>query len=222
MELLKDCTLLGTKTTGKMRVSGFVMIGFLLLSLSVARGQNVYDVIVAGRTIGSLKVFDEKGADNAETHRIESDFKIMFYKGSYSTQTNYVQGKLVSATCAHHVNGDLKEKTLTKTSSKSLYEVLFSGEDAEDKPNVVVNKPISSTITGLYYKEPINITEVYSERYGKMCNIRKLSDGKYGVTLPDGKEGVYSYKNGLCREVKTDLAGFKLRIVLNEGKTALR
>jgi hypothetical protein len=222
MELLKDCTLLGTKTTGKMRVSGFVMIGFLLLSLSVARGQNVYDVIVAGRTIGSLKVFDEKGADNAETHRIESDFKIMFYKGSYSTQTNYVLGKLVSATCAHHVNGDLKEKTLTKTSSKSLYEVLFSGEDAEDKPNVVVNKPISSTITGLYYKEPINITEVYSERYGKMCNIRKLSDGKYGVTLPDGKEGVYSYKNGLCREVKTDLAGFKLRIVLNEGKTALR
>lgn len=222
MQLLRDCTLLGTKTRGKMRVSGFVMIGLLMLAVSAARGQNVYDVIVAGRTIGSLKVFDEKGGDNAETHRIESNFKVMFYKGSYSTQTNYVQGKLVSATCAHHVNGDLKEKTLTKTSSKSLYEVLFSGEDSEDKPNVAVNKPISSTITGLYYKEPINITEVYSERYGKMCNIRKLSEGKYGVTLPDGKEGVYSYKNGLCREVKTDLAGFKLRIVLNEGKTALR
>lgn len=205
-----------------MRVSGFVLIGCLMLAVSVARAQNVYDVIVAGRTIGSLKVFDEKGTDNTETHRIESDFKVMFYKGSYSTQTNYVQGKLVSATCAHHVNGDLKEKTLTKTSSKSLYEVLFSGEDVSDKPNVVVNKPISSTITGLYYKEPINITEVYSERYGKMCNIRKLSEGRYGVTLPDGKEGVYSYKNGLCREVKTDLAGFKLRIVLNEGKTALR
>lgn len=207
-----------------MRVSGLGVIGLLMLVFTVARGQNVYDVIVAGRTIGSLKVFDEKGADqNMETHRIESDFKVMFYKGSYSTQTNYVQGKLVSATCAHHVNGDLKEKTLTKSSSRSLYEVLFSGEDGEDKPSVVVNKPISSTITSLYYKEPINITEVYSERYGKMCNVRKLSEGKYGVTLPDGKEGVYSYKNGLCREVKTDLAGFKLRIVLkNEGKTAMR
>ena len=222
MQLLKDYTLSETKTTGTMRVSGYVVIGLLMLSISVAKAQNIYDVIVAGRTIGSLKVFDEKGLNDAETHRIESDFKIMFYKGSYSTQTNYVQGKLVSATCAHHVNGDLKEQTLTKTSSKTLYEVLFSGEDAEDKPNVVVNKPISSTITSLYYKEPVNITEVYSERYGKMCNIRKLSEGKYGVTLPDGKEGVYSYKNGLCREVKTDLAGFKLRIVLNEGKTALR
>ncbi|WP_353719603.1 DUF6134 family protein [Dyadobacter sp. 676] len=205
-----------------MRVSELGVVGLLMLVFTVARGQNVYDVIVAGRTIGSLKVFDEKSGDDNETHRIESDFKVMFYKGSYSTQTNYVQGKLVSATCAHHVNGDLKEKTLTKTSSKSLYEVLFSGEDGADKPSVVVNKPISSTITSLYYREPVNITEVYSERYGKMCHIRKLSDGRYGVTLPDGKEGVYSYKNGLCREVKTDLAGFKLRIVLNEGKTALR
>jgi hypothetical protein len=205
----------------EMRVSGFVVIGFVMLAVSVARAQNVYDVIVAGRTIGSLKVFDDKGKDNAETHRIESDFKIMFYKGSYSTQTNYVQGKLVSATCAHHVNGDLKEKTLTKSSSKSLYEVLFSGEDSEDKPSITFNSPINSTITGLYYKEPVNITEVYSERYGKMCSVRKLSEGKYGVRLPDGKEGIYSYKNGLCREVKTDLAGFKLRIVLNEGKGTL-
>ncbi|MHA4740104.1 DUF6134 family protein [Dyadobacter sp. MSC1_007] len=205
-----------------MRVPGFVIFGLSVLMMTAARGQNVYDVIVAGRTIGSLKVFEEKGKDNIETHRIESAFKIMFYKGTYSTQTSYVQGKLVSASCSHHVNGDLKEKTLTKSSTKSLYEVLFSGEDSEDKPSIVLNSPINSTITGLYYKEPVNINEVYSERYGKMCSIKKLSEGKYGVLLPDGKQGIYSYKNGLCREVKTDLAGFKLRIVLNEGKNALR
>ena len=194
-----------------------VFSGFLMLCVSALHAQNLYDVIVAGRTIGSLKVFDDKGKDNTETHRIESDFKIMFYKGKYATQTNYSQGKLVSATCSHHVNGDLKERTLTKSSTKSLYEVLFSGEDGEDKPKLELNSPINSTITGLYYKEPINITEVYSERYGKMCSVKKLSEGKYGVLLPDGKQGIYSYKNGLCQEVKTDLAGFKLRIVLAGG-----
>ncbi|MCE6989987.1 DUF6134 family protein [Dyadobacter sp. CY323] len=195
-----------------------VFSGFLMLCISAAHAQNMYDVIVAGRTIGSLKVFDDKGKDNTETHRIESDFKIMFYKGKYATQTSYVQGKLVSASCSHHVNGDLKERTLTKSSTKSLYEVLFSGEDGEDKPRLELNSPINSTITSLYYKEPVNITEVYSERYGKMCSVKKLSEGKYGVLLPDGKQGIYSYKNGLCQEVKTDLAGFKLRIVLAGGK----
>jgi hypothetical protein len=202
----------------KMKISGLALFGSLFFYCLTAAGQNVYDVIVAGRTIGSLKVFDEKGKDNTETHRIESDFKVMFYKGKYSTQTNYVQGKLVSATCSHHVNGDLKERTLTQSSTKPLYEVFFSGEDGEDKPKLEVNAPINSTITSLYYKEPININEVYSERYGKMCSVKKLSEGRYGVSLPDGKQGIYSYKNGLCHEVKTDLAGFKLRIVLTGGK----
>jgi hypothetical protein len=182
---------------------------------------NVYDVIMAGRTIGSLKVFDDNGKNDVETHRIESYFKVLFYSGKYSTQTSFVQGQLVSAVCAHEVNGDVKEKTQTKSSIKSLYQVLFSGEDSKKKSDKEFNSPINNTVTSLYYKEPININEVYSERYGQMCSVKKLSDGNYGVSLPDGKQGVYSYKNGLCREVKTDLAGFKLRIVLNEGKNSL-
>ncbi|KAA6439237.1 hypothetical protein FEM33_13245 [Dyadobacter flavalbus] len=204
-----------------MRILGLIVFGMLFLSFHVAKSQtNVYDVIVAGRTIGSLKVFDDNGKDDTETHRIESDFKIMFYKGRYATQTNYSHGKLVSATCSHHVNGDLKEKTLTRSSVKPLYEVMFSGEDAEDKAKIELNTPIISTITSLYYKEPVNVREVYSERYGKMCSIKKLSEGKYGISLPDGKQATYTYQNGLCKEVKTDLAGFKLRIVLNAEKTS--
>ena len=54
-----------------------------------------------------------------------------------------------------------------------------------------------------------------------MCSVKRLSEGKYGVSLPDGKQGIYSYKDGLCKEVNTDLAGFKLRIVLIEGKNKI-
>lgn len=205
-----------------MKFFTFVFSALLFAAPQVMSQINVYDVIVAGRTIGSLKVFDNQTKDNVETHRIESNFKILFYKGKYSTQTNFVQGKLVSAVCAHEVNGDLKEKTQTKSSVKTLYEVLFSGEDAGDTPRKEFNSPINNTVTSLYYKEPVNLNEVYSERYGQMCSIKKISEGNYGVSLPDGKQGIYTYKNGLCKEVKTDLAGFKLRIVLNEGKNALR
>ena len=205
-----------------MKFFTFVFSALLFTATNAMSQINIYDVIVAGRTIGSLKVFDHQTKDNVETHRIESNFKILFYKGKYSTQTNFVQGKLVSAVCAHEVNGDLKEKTQTKSSIKTLYEIFFSGEDAGNTPRKEFNSPINNTVTSLYYKEPINLHEVYSERYGQMCSVKKISEGNYGVSLPDGKQGIYTYKNGLCKEVKTDLAGFKLRIVLNEGKNALR
>jgi hypothetical protein len=206
-----------------MKLFSLALILSTFFHSQVAKSQtNVYDVIVAGRTIGSLKVFSDQIQNDVETHRIESDFKILFYSGKYSTQTSFVEGKLVSAVSAHHVNGDLKERTQTKSSVKSLYEIWFSGEDADKKPKKEFNTPINNTITSLYYREPVNVREVYSERYGQMCIIRKLADGSYGVSLPDGKQGIYSYKNGLCREVKTDLAGFKLRLVLNEGKNKLQ
>ena len=57
-----------------------------------------------------------------------------------------------------------------------------------------------------------------SERYAKMCSVKKLSQNSYGVELPDGKQGVYIYSKGQCSEVQTDLGGFKLRIVLQEDK----
>lgn len=205
-----------------MKMRSFWLVCAILLAAipSGAISQtSFYDVIVAGRNIGSLKVFGDEIVNNVETHRIESSFKVFFYSGKYSIQSNFSNGKLVSSVAAHHVNGDLKERTQTKSTTHPLYEVLFSGADAPKNDKKELNYPISSTVTSLYYKEPINIKEVYSERFAQMCSVKKLSDGNYGVSLPDGKQGIYTYKNGQCREVKTEMAGFKLRIVLNESKT---
>ncbi len=200
-----------------MRILKSYGIMLLLGVASVGNAQtSLYTVIVAGRTVGSLKVYNYELKNSVETHRIESDFKFLFYSGKYSIQSNYANGRLLGSVAAHYVNGDLKEKTQTKSTVNPLYQVLFSGEDAPKIDKKDLNFHISSTITGLYYKEPVNVKEVYSERFGQMCSLKKISDGKYGVTLPDGKEGIYSYKNGQCKEVKTDLAGFKLRIVLND------
>ena len=205
-----------------MRIFRAVCMVVLGITATNAMSQtSFYDVIVAGRNVGFLKVFNDETKNNIELQRIESNFKFLFYSGKYSIQSSYSQGKLLSSVATHHVNGDLKEKTQTKSAVKPLYQVLFSGEDAPKNDRKDINFPIIRTITSLYYKEPINISEVYSERYAQMCRIEKLSEGSYGVNLPDGKQGVYTYKNGQCREVKTDLSGFKLRIVLNDSKTTL-
>lgn len=197
------------------------MLLLVTIATNAMSQTSFYDVIVAGRNVGFLKVFNYEPKNDLELQRIESNFKFLFYSGKYSIQSSYSQGKLVNSVASHHVNGDLKEKTQTKSAVSPLYQVLFSGEDAPKNDKKDINYPISRTITSLYYKEPINITEVYSERYGQMCSVKKLSEGNYGVNLPDGKQGIYTYKNGQCKEVKTDLAGFKLRIVLNDSKTTL-
>jgi len=205
-----------------MRVLRAICLGLLVASSTNAMSQtSFYDVIVAGRNVGFLKVFNYEPKNDIELQRIESNFKFLFYSGKYSIQSSYSQGKLITSVASHHVNGDLKEKTQTKSAVNPLYQVLFSGEDAPKNDKKDLNFPISRTITSLYYKEPVNITEVYSERFAQMCSVKKLSEGNYGVNLPDGKQGIYTYKNGQCREVKTDLAGFKLRIVLNDSKTTL-
>jgi hypothetical protein len=185
----------------------------------VSAQVKLYNVIFSGKNVGSLKVFGNGSKDtNTEFYKIESKFKLLFYSGTYVTESNFEDGKLRAASSAHHVNGNLKGKTLTTAGGDPIYEVKFLGEEAPKINTKHLNFDINHTVTSLYYKEPIDIKEVYSERYAKMCNVKKLTANSYGVELPDGKQGVYIYSKGQCSEVQTDLGGFKLRIVLQEDK----
>lgn len=201
-----------------------IIIIYCLLALSslthvVSAQARFYNVIFSGKNVGSLKVFGNDSKDaNTESYKIESKFKLLFYSGTYITESNFEDGKLRAASSAHHVNGNLKGKTLTTSGVKPVYEVKFMGEEAPKVDTKQLHFDINNTVTGLYYKEPIDIKEVYSERYAKMCSVKKLSQNSYGVELPDGKQGVYIYSKGQCSEVQTDLGGFKLRIVLQEDK----
>jgi hypothetical protein len=199
----------------------FLLIVMALIGHASRAQTSFYDLIVAGKNVGELRVFNYEAKSDTEMHRVESNFKFLFYSGQYLIRSNYVNGLLVNAIASHHVNGDLKEMTQTKALEAPKYRVTFSKEDESSGKSKDFNIPISKTITSLYYKEPVNIREVYSERFGQMCSIKKTAADTYKVNLPDGKEGIYSYKNGQCREVTTDLAGFKLRIVLNDKKTSL-
>jgi hypothetical protein len=200
-----------------MRIKGLVFLVLLIMFGYRARSQ-YFDVTVAGRNVGSVRVFSHTAKNDVEVHRMESDFKFLFYSGKYSVHSSYTGGKLVRSEAAYFVNGALKEKTQTENKAHPAYQVVFSGEDAPKPGKRDLHFPIINTITGLYYKEPVNVKEVYSERFATMCSVRRLPDGTYSVSLPEGKEGIYTYKNGQCRQVITHLAGFKLKIERNDAK----
>ena len=50
----------------------------------------------------------------------------------------------------------------------------------------------------LFYKEPVGLQSVFSERYGEKCKIRFLKTDTYEISLPTGGSLVYHYDRGKC------------------------
>lgn len=188
-----------------------LIIIFLLASVAARAQIATFDVVMAGHTIGSVKVLELSGSERLRK-RIEAEFSVPFYTGSFVSENQFSDGTLHSSLTEQTVNGKRREQTVTTRVASQHYRFDLSGKaDRNSKWEVTV--PIAHTITGLYYQEPAQVPAVYSEKYGAMCRIRKLGNGHYSVELPNGKESVYSYEHGNCVRVVTELAGVKLSIV---------
>ncbi|GLU53991.1 DUF6134 family protein [Dyadobacter frigoris] len=198
-----------------------IAAGLLLPLISVSQTV-MYDVMVAGRVIGSVKVLLYENTSKTIKHRIEAQFSIPFYSGSFSSENDFLEGNLQSSVTEHFVNGKQKESTRTSNRHPQLYHVSFSGKATDYGKLKELNQTINHTMTGLYYQEPSNVGMVYSERYGQMCPVKKLDESRYGVVLPNGKQSIYAYRQGLCTEVQSELAGMKLRIVRRWNQLAVK
>lgn len=195
-----------------------VILWWLLALPAFSFSQIVhYDVIVAGHTIGGVKVYHFQ--NDVKRQRIEAEFKVPFYSGTFFSENNFNDAGLKNSVTEHHVNGKRKQQTVTTLVTNKNYKVDFSGEE---KASRQLTQPIASTITNLYYQEPVELETVYSERYGKLCALKKLSDNRYAISLPNGKQSIYSYRGGDCQEVQTELSGVKVRIVKRDVRLAAR
>lgn len=183
-----------------------------LLALAPAEGQvATFDVLMAGHSIGSVTVLEQEGSGRL-MKRIEAAFRVPFYSGSFVSENQFADGTLHSSLTEQVVNGKRREQTITTRLSSRHYR-FDQAEKSEEKRKWEVMVPIAHTITGLYYQEPAQVQAVYSEKYGAMCKVKKLENGNYSVSLPNGKESIYSYVRGECVRVVTELAGVRLSIV---------
>ena len=184
----------------------------ILFASIVAKAQvATFDVIMAGYSIGSVKVLPQDHS-GGQWKRIEAQFSVPFYSGSFVSENHFSDGTLHSSLTEQTVNGKRREQTVTTRLASEHYRFDLS-EKADRSRKWDVAEPIFHTITGLYYQEPAQVQAVYSEKFGAMCRVRKLGNGNYGVELPNGKQSIYSYEHGYCVRVVTELAGVKLSIV---------
>lgn len=90
-----------------------VAVGLILPFRSVSQTV-MFDVMVAGRVIGSVKVLLYENGAKTVKRRIEAQFSIPFYAGSFSSENDFLEGKLQSSVTEHFVNGKQKEHRYIK------------------------------------------------------------------------------------------------------------
>ncbi|GAB3170895.1 DUF6134 family protein [Telluribacter humicola] len=189
---------------------------FVVSQAPVVGQPLVYDILLAGRDVGELKIAPAEGNSTSESLRVEGAINTFLYDVVYVGENLFEKGILKTSLSSQEVNGRMKEKTKT-IQSQGSYQVVFADAKSTQNRSPQLPHPINHTVTSLYYREPVNFRHVYSERFGKMCPVRKVAAGLYEVTMPDGKKATYHYRQGQCHKVESEIIGIGLQFKLREG-----
>lgn len=73
------------------------------------------------------------------------------------------------------------------------------------KVDTIYRKEISFCVADLYFKEPVGLTEIYSNMYGSFVKISDTGNHRYKFTTPDGKVNCYTYVNGQLSTIEVEL-----------------
>jgi hypothetical protein len=192
-----------------------IMIFLAFISLLLSSGKTVnsklnYDVIRNGNVIGSLQASRISSGNQVE-YITESNVnvKILMTFSMYTKVTGaFRDGMLINGSAVRKVNGHNKVNTLIQW--KNDHYLL-----KEDEAQKEIREKITYTTACLFNQEPVGLTRIFSENFGKFINLKEVRPHYYELHLPDGNRNYYSYSNGICTgaEVNTNYtkAFFRLK-----------
>jgi hypothetical protein len=119
---------------------------------------------------------------------------------------------LVYASSEKHINEELQE-WITVSKQQERYRI--ESHNAEPR---YFNSSISFSVGLLYHYEPQNKSSIFSERLGAYVPIKATGTSVYEMRQPDGKTNVFTYRNGICTEMQTEMMASRVKFKLNETK----
>ena len=191
-----------------------LFLAFISVLLSSGKAVNStlnYDVIRNGNVIGSLHA-SRISSGNQIDYITESNVsvKILMTFSMYSKVTGaFRNGMLISGSAVRKVNGHNKVNTVIQW--KNDHYLL----EEEDDTKKEIREKITYTTACLFNQEPVGLTRLFSENFGKFITLKEIRPHYYELHLPDGNRNYYSYSNGICTgaEVNTNYtkAFFRLK-----------
>jgi len=177
----------------------------LLLILSIAitglafsqEKKLEYQIKRNGDVVGNIN-FNQSSVGNRTTLKLESELKTRFIftiTACTKEETIYDNGILTWSSIYRKTNGSEKANKKIKASGNGY--VLY-----KDNKSETLNKyPIRYNMLSLYSKEPIAVSQVYSDVFEQFITIQKTAEHKYKIVLPDGNSNNYHYQNGMLSKV---------------------
>ena len=172
----------------------FFLISFLLTSGDLFSQKIRYTMQVNGREMGELQVerrFENEIEIITSRTNVKVDFLIKRMEVFSLIHTEYEGGLLQKAETRKVVNGEDKEFS-------KIYRVRtgYHFKNHEDELKNLPHSSINFTVNRLFFQEPVNLNQVFSERFGKYLKIEKAGPGYYLLHVPDEDPNGYYYKNG--------------------------
>src|SRR5664279_1770572 len=168
-----------------------VLFLFLLPTGSSAQDRNLeFNIIHQGDLKGTVHL-SEHSAGNIRRIKVESLIQTRFlFNITVKTieEAIYREGLLISSRFYQKVNDNEKSDRGMIWKNGSYH---FSGMQNSGK---LPGQPVEHTVLSLYYKEPENIHEVFSDNFQQYLPVNKTAVGKYRVDLPNGNSNYYIYQ----------------------------
>jgi hypothetical protein len=175
-----------------------------------------YDVEIQDKNVGWMTSAKKPSTTEPNVVQFVIDSKvdiniIASYNIQYKLESNYKLNELTTSNYATKVNGDTQSYATVRWDGAK-----YIGWDGKKNSTVSTIKIIHS-IGNLYYKEPIGLTEIFSEKFMAFCPIVKNGE-YYTISFPDGKSSTYKYQNGICVWVESKQKLYKIVFRLKEIK----
>lgn len=174
-----------------------------------------YDVEIQDKTVGWMTSTKTTAPDQGLiNYNIDSKVNVNVitnYDIQFRSESSYQKGELLKANYFTKVNGDTQSfSNINWTGAKYIG---WDGKSYSD----IGSKKITQSIGNLYYKEPVGISQLFSEKYMAFCPVTKSGD-YYIVSFPDGKSTSYKYQNGICIWAESKQKLYKIVFRLAEIK----
>lgn len=175
-----------------------VLLALFIYNQEAKCQKLTYDVILFGKKIGYTTVERFVKSEGEVEYKLlnSSEANVLFTKKtSYMNFDVHYKNGIMQSSYAKNVKDGV-----TEIVTVALKETKYLIEKGEEK--LQYTKPINFSSILLYFNEPINQSNIFSERIGDFCRFVKTGEHKYECKLANGVNNIYTYSNGILAELE--------------------